>query len=249
MAVMEAQRQKMKDDLLRLLKSSLYWLIISMGGGICIFTAYMDYRYRSQNFWSLAGGFWNRFGAVILAFVILMVAVRLYSVDYEQKTAEMILSTAHGRKRLFRRRMAASMIFAVISAALLAAVHYGVSRIIAAELPIPSDWMGTYLFATFITVLGGAGFSAVSGAICDIIKSHGATLCICGLPYGISFFINSSVVKPPDIFWFLRYGFFTELMRGRLIASRPGFWAVWYCGLTALTVALALIRRKERKEL
>lgn len=85
--------------------------------------------------------------------------------------------------------------------------------------------------------------------ICDLSKNHPVAMCLCGLPFASSYFINVDAVKPPDLFWFLRYGFFTELLRGRTIGSFPVFWSVWYAALIGLTFFFVIQKRKERKEL
>jgi hypothetical protein len=69
------------------------------------------------------------------------------------------------------------------------------------------------------------------------------------IPFIISLFVNSSVIKPFELFWFFRYGFFTELMRGRPLQSMPGLWVLWYGAMFVLSLALAFRKRKERKEL
>lgn len=74
-------------------------------------------------------------------------------------------------------------------------------------------------------------------------------MCICGVPFAISYFVNAGAVKPFELFRFFRYGFFTEMMRGRFIYSAPMFWAIWYVLLLCGVLVTAIIKRKERKEL
>lgn len=74
-------------------------------------------------------------------------------------------------------------------------------------------------------------------------------MCICGVPFAFSFFINVAVLKKFEFFWFVRYGFFAEWMRGRRIGVTPGVWGVWYALLLGGLLLAALHQRKERKEL
>ena len=74
-------------------------------------------------------------------------------------------------------------------------------------------------------------------------------MCICGVPFAVSYFVNAGVVKPFELLWFFRYGFFTEMMRGRFIYSAPMFWTIWYALLLFGVLVIAIIKRKERKEL
>ena len=76
-----------------------------------------------------------------------------------------------------------------------------------------------------------------------------AAMCICGVPFAVSYFVNAGVVKPFELLWFFRYGFFTEMMRGRFIYSAPMFWTIWYALLLFGVLVIAIIKRKERKEL
>ena len=58
-----------------------------------------------------------------------------------------------------------------------------------------------------------------------------------------------AVLKKFEFFWFVRYGFFAEWMRGRRIGVTPGVWGVWYALLLGGLLLAAIHQRKERKEL
>ena len=70
-----------------------------------------------------------------------------------------------------------------------------------------------------------------------------------GAPFALSYFINVAVLKKFGFFWFVRYGFFSEWMRGRRIGVTPGVWGVWYALLLGGLLLAAIHQRKERKEL
>jgi len=114
---------------------------------------------------------------------------------------------------------------------------------------MPYGWTNSFSCATVIALVGSVGYFLMSAMICDLAKNHPIAMCLCGLPFASSYFINAGAVSPPDIFWFLRYGLFTELVRGKTIKSFPAFWFVWYIALIELTLFFVIRKRKERKEL
>ena len=91
--------------------------------------------------------------------------------------------------------------------------------------------------------------STAYGRIALFLKNQPAAMCICGVPFAFSYFINVAVLKKFEFFWFVRYGFFAEWMRGRRIGVTPGVWGVWYALLLGGLLLAAIHQRKERKEL
>ena len=98
-------------------------------------------------------------------------------------------------------------------------------------------------------IIGTIGFFLFAAFVCDSLKNQPAAMCICGAPFAFSYFINAAVLKKFEFFWFVRYGFFAEWMRGRRIGVTPGVWGVWYALLLGGLLLAAIHQRKERKEL
>ena len=73
-------------------------------------------------------------------------------------------------------------------------------------------------------------------------------MCICGVPFAFSYFINVVVLKKFEFFWFVRYGFFAEWMRGRRIGVTTEVWIIWYALLLGGLLLAVIHLRKERKE-
>lgn len=211
--------------------------------------AYFDSLYRSPKFWELAAGFWNKIGSAAIGFLVLLVMIRCFSYDTEIGIFSIINSTTHGRFSLFRDRLISGGTAIVLSALLLYAGNIGISFLLGKQFLIPTGFLRSFSYDTAATIVGSVGFFLTSAMICDLTKNHPIAMCLCGLPFASNYFINVGVLKAFNVFWFLRYGFFTELMRGRTIKSFPLFWLVWYAMLIGLTFFLAIWKRKERKEL
>lgn len=249
MASVGAQGEKMITELLRYFRNSLYWITIGAGLSFRAVLAYLDRLHLSTQFWELSSGFWNKIGSVTKGFLIILVLIHLFSVDREKGTLPVISSTVHGRGRLFRNRLVAGSIAVTASVFALSIGNWGITVLLGRGLSPPTDWEPTFLLSSVVAMMGAIGFFLISAAVCDLTQNQPAAMCICGLPFAVSYFVNSSVVKPLDLFWFFRYGFFTELMRGREIASLPIFWMIWYPLLIACIILLTVKKRKERKEL
>lgn len=249
MAYLEAQSKKMKTELLRYIKNPLYWIVLGAGLLFRAVLAYFDYQHRSNDFWTLAADFWNRIGSVTVGFLIVLVLIQLFSLDRETKSYPVINSTVYGRIHLFRNRMIAGGFAAFLGTALLAVGNLVVSIFLGRSLSRPQDWMYSFIEPSVIAIVGTIGFFILAACVCDIFKNQPAAMCICGVPFAISFFVNVGAIKQFELFWFFRYGFFTELMRGRLIHSAPVFWIVWYLLLLGGVLLIAINKRKERKEL
>ncbi len=239
----------MKRELLRIAKMPLYWLVIGAGTALRLIFAYLDRLYREDLFWNLSADFWNKIGAFTMAVLILIVLVRLFSMDHEYGTQDVISSTMFGRRRLFWYRQFAVATEAFIGVLVLAATNILISVFWGQGIVLDNEWIMSFLVCTGIALCGSIGLSVVAGAVCDISKSQPITLCICGIPFIISIFVNANIVQPLELFWFFRYGFFTELMRGRSLQSMPGLWIIWYGTMLILALTIAIKKRKERKEL
>ncbi len=239
----------MKDDLIRCFRNPLYWLVLCAGLSVRGVLAYFDFQTRSDAFWSLSAEFWNKIGSVTLGFLVLLVLIRLFSADRETGVFPVINSTAYGRITLFRNRLIAGSIAASAGAVLLAAGNYALSILVSGRLPQPDGWNHAWFRSTAIVLIGTIGFFLFAAFVCDSLKNQPAAMCICGVPFAFSYFINVAVLKKFEFFWFVRYGFFAEWMRGRRIGVTPGVWGVWYALLLGGLLLAAIHQRKERKEL
>lgn len=239
----------MKAELFRYFKNPLYWIVLGAGLSVRTIFAYFDLLHRSKDFWVLAADFWNRIGSATVGFLIVLVLIHLFSSDRETETYPTINSTVYGRIHLFRNRMIAGGFAAFLGTALLAVGNLIVSIFLGRGLSRPQDWMYSFIQPSVIALVGTIGFFILAACVCDIFKNQPAAMCICGVPFAISFFVNVGAIKQFELFWFFRYGFFTELMRGRLIYSAPVFWIVWYLLLLGGVLLIAINKRKERKEL
>ena len=117
------------------------------------------------------------------------------------------------------------------------------------SFPQPDGWNHAWFRSTVIVLIGTIGFFLFAAFVCDSLKNQPAAMCICGVPFAFSYFINAAVLKKFEFFWFVRYGFFAEWMRGRRIGVTPGVWGVWYALLLGGLLLVAIHQRKERKEL
>lgn len=239
----------MKDDLIRCFRNPLYWLVLGAGLSVRVVLAYFDFQTRSDAFWSLSAEFWNKIGSVTLGFLVLLVLIRLFSADCETGVFPVINSTAYGRSTLFRNRLIAGSIAASAGAVLLAVGNHALSILISGRLPQPDGWNHAWFRSTAIVLIGTIGFFLFAAFVCDSLKNQPAAMCICGAPFAFSYFINVAMLKKFEFFWFVRYGFFAEWMRGRRIGETPGVWGVWYALLLGGLLLAAIHQRKERKEL
>lgn len=249
MVDLEAQGEKMKMELCRYFKNPMYWIVLTAGLSTRAVLSYFDCLYRSKDFWALSADFWSKIGSVTVGFLVVLVLIHLFSVDQETGTRPTISSTVYGRIHLFHNRLTAGSIAVVFGIALLVVGNFTVSVLWGRELPRPQDWLYMFIRPQAAVLIGSIGFFILAACVCDIFKNQPAAMCICGAPFAVSYFVNAGVVKPFELFWFFRYGFFTEMMRGRFIYSVPMFWVVWYALLLFGVLVIAITKRKERKEL
>mgnify|MGYP007002646474 CR=1 FL=1 len=239
----------MKAELNRCFRNPLYWLVLGAGLVVRAVLAYFDFQTRSDAFWSLSAAFWNKTGSVTLGFLVLLVLIRLFSVDRETGVFPIINSTAYGRITLFWDRLLAGSAAAAAGTIVLAVGNYALSVFFSFGRPCPPGWGISMMRASAAVLAGAIGFFLFAAFICDSLKNQPAAMCICGVPFAFSYFINTIVLKKFGFFWFVRYGFFTEWMRGRRIGVTPGVWVCWYALLLGGLLLAAIHQRKGRKEL
>ena len=245
---MGEESEGMKADLIRCFRNPLYWLVLSAGLFVRVVLAYFDFQTRSDVFWSLSAEFWNKTGSVTLGFLVLLVLIRLFSADRETGAFPVINSTAYGRIALFRNRLIAGSAAASVGTILLAIGNYALSVLISGGLSQPDGWSHVWFRSTVIVLIGTIGFFLFAAFVCDSLKNQPAAMCICGIPFALSYFINVAVLKKFGFFWFVRYGFFTEWMRGRRIGVTTEVWIIWYALLLGGLLLAVIHLRKERKE-
>lgn len=239
----------MKTEFARYLNNPLYWSTLGCGLFVRLIMAYFDFRYRNEEFWDLASTFWNKIGSATEGFLILLVLIHLFSADRECETASVITSTPYGRKHLFYTRLAAGCLAAELGILILALGNAFISQFWGHSLSYSSQLIIKFSISTFVAGMGTIGFFLFSACVCDILKNQPAAMCLCGVPFALSYFVNVGAIQKLDFFWMIRYGCFTELMRGQFIYSVPVFWALWYLFLLSGIFAMAKNKRKERKEL
>ena len=248
LADLEAQSKKMKMELNKILKNPLYWLILgaSMAGRLVL--TYLDALHSSGEYWTLAGGFWNKLGSLTMGLLILLVLIHPLTMDRETGTQSVIAGTANGRGRLFQRRLLAGAVSAVWGVVILSLGNTVIAGFLGREIPIPPEWFQSFLLSSGITALGAVGFFLFAACICDMLRNHAAAICICGALFCIPYMLNKSAIHRFEVWWFLLYGTFTQLVRGRWIDDLPVFWIFWYLILLTVLFIFTLKRRKERKE-
>ena len=239
----------MKAELFRYFRDPLYWLVLGSGIFVRAVLAYFDRLYRAADFWTLSEGFWEKIGSVTMGFLVLLVLIRSFSIDREHEKLTVINSTARGRGILFFHRFLAGGLAALTGVLLLSAGNYAVTMLTAGGIPLPQEFDPVFGHSSVTALIGTIGYFAFSAGVCDLLQNQPAAMCICGIPFGIGYFINTDAIKPFDLFWFFRYGFFTELTRGRPLVVRPLFWTAWYSLLTICILGLATKKKRERKEL
>ena len=247
MAAVAKEGPKMRAEIKHILRTPLYWLVLIAGIGARTVFAYLDFKHRLSSYWTLSDEYWSRLGSITVAFLILLVLIHRFSVDYENNTYSVIASTAYGRKKLYFERLAAGCLMAILGVVILTIANIGITLTIGRSSITPTDWLYGFASHTIVVIVGAVGYFLVSAFVCDAISNHPASMCICGLPLGISYFINIGIIEEFDLFWFIRYGFFTELIRGRWISSLPAFWGIWYPVMIVGVFILSIYRRKERK--
>ena len=239
----------MRTEFLRIIKNPLYWLVTCSGLAARAVLAYFDGLYRDTQFWASALDFWDKTGSVTAGFLVLLVMTRYFSYDVETGAFPIINSTARGRLPLLLARLTGGTLAVALSVALLYGGNMGISFLLGHKIGAPGGWIGAFSYRSVMSLAGAEGYYIVSALVCDLAKNQPIAMCVCGLPFASSYFINSGAVKPPEAFWFLKYGFFTELLRGDAIKSFTLFWIGWYSVLIGTIFFFVIRRRKENREL
>lgn len=239
----------MRTEFFRIVKNPLCWVITGSGLAARTVLAYFDSLYRSAQFWAAALDFWDKTGSVAVGFLILLVMTRCFSYDVETGVFPVVNSTTYGRLPLLFARLAGGTLAVLLSVMLLYGGNMGISFLLGNQAEVPYGWIGSFSAKSMIAMAGAEGFYIVSALVCDLTKNQPIAMCLCGVTFAGSYFINSGAVQPPDVFWLLKYGFFTELVRGRSVKSFPQFWPGWYLLLIGMNFFFVIRKRKENREL
>lgn len=246
----------MTSEIKRYAVKALYWIILATALVARGFLAYFDFKefkYEPDVYLDLVADYWNKAGSLSLAILILIVLIHQFSFDKETGADTVIHTARYGRRRLYLERLGAGVVMTVFSVAILGLGNYVISYFMSPVGVHMRDVLAPYIESTLITLVGGVGFFLASSFVCDVVANHPAAICICGFPYAFSYFVYPIEVnknlKLFDLFWFLKYGTFTELVRGRWITTVPVFWCIWYPMVIAGLFALSIYKRKERKQL
>lgn len=239
----------MKMELNKILKNPLYWLILgaSMAGRLVL--TYLDALHRSGEYWAITGSFWNKHGSLTMGLLILLVLLHPLTMDRETGVQSVVAGTANGRGCLFQNHLLAGGFSALLGVLLLSLGNTAITYFLGSTIPIPPEWLGSFLRTTGFAALGSVGFFMFAACICDILQNHAAAICICGAVFCIPYLLNASAIYRFEVWWFLLYGTFTQLVRGKWIDDLPAFWICWYLILLTVLFVFTLKRRKERKEL
>ncbi|OPZ94997.1 MAG: ABC-2 family transporter protein [Firmicutes bacterium ADurb.Bin419] len=239
----------MRYEIERAFRFPSLWLVIIVSMGVRCVVAIYDRLYRFGSFWDLAASYFDIIGSLTLILLILLAPIRLFTDDKQHSMEEFILTARKGRLVLMVRRYTVCFLFGLLMAVLLSVCNYIISAIIGGS---PAINLTVYWHITSQVAIGGAGLAVVAGALCGILRSHPATLIICGLFTLSGFMIRGSMVKPFDFLWFFECGFFNPLLRGHACVSWEGwfhFWSLWHIVLISLFLLIDIYKRKERKTL
>lgn len=203
--------------------------------------------------------FWQYLGSFAVGFIILMITTKIFSMDAEQRVEDLFHTTKHGKRQLFFTRLRASMLFTIVIVLLFIGIQLGgILSFITTEQIVTNAYdlnITIYFILQAFTVLIGAVLLTLFAAvICTIFKSHPITLIVCGLFYGMSYIIRTSIVSKYSSLWLLDKGFFSYLISGKLFRTPPIDWmefsllAVWYGILSAVVMIVNTNLQRRRKE-
>ncbi len=239
----------MKTELMRTMKKPLYWIVLGAGLSTRLMFGWMDHMYRGADFLSNAANFWSKIGSITIGMLILLVLIHPFAMDKETGTQPIIASASCGRKSLFLNRLFAGNIAAALGVMLLCFGNIMITLLIGRHSQALSEWLSIFLRVSVIALIGTEGFYLFSACVCDILQNHAAAICVCGIFFSVRYILNASIIHRFEAAWFLFYGTFTELARGKIIDDLPAFWLLWYIVLLIGIFIFAINRRKERKEL
>lgn len=239
------EKKAMIAELKKILNDKIFWIILLCSSCYRSFMAVLDFKYRKDTYWEITDNFWHNAGSVTIGVLILLVVIRIIVYDRETKVFEVINTTYKGRAEVFLKRIIASIVGVLFSVIILFTFNVLISSVIAGEF-MHTD---VFLKTTCTVLLGSIGYLLFCLFVCDILKNHPATIVVCGFPFGYTFMLGIKPLEAFNILWFIKHGFFTDLVRGHSIGSYLWFWITWYSLLFVLLISISLYLRKVHKEL
>ena len=239
------EKKAMIAELKKIVFNKMFWIILMCGSSFRTFMAILDFKNRKNTYWELADNFWHNIGSFTIGMVILLVAIRIISYDKETKIFDVINTTYKGRVVLFLKRIIAAIIGVLLSITILFTVNILISSFIAEKFILTEAFLKKYC----IVLLASIGYLIFCLLICDILKNHTAAMVVCGFPFGYTFLLGRESLQAYDVLWFIKYGFFADMIRGHSISSHHWFWFIWYSLLFVMLFSISLYLRKVHKEL
>lgn len=246
----------LKFELQKLFYNKLFFLAIIVVLGLWAFILNTTFIWSPHDIVMKSLSFWDKLGSLVVGFFILMINTRIFYMDIEAKVEEILHTTRLGKRKLFKTRLRAVIIFTIVVVMIFTGINLGLSFLFlrvpqAIITPFNIPVLFYYLLQTLVVILGGIFFTICTACICNSFKSHSITLIICGLLYGISYITRSSLVNKFSLLWFPEKGFFSYLIRGKVLTNHFWeimFWLVWYSLLTCFLLMenkKIQVRRKE----
>jgi len=201
--------------------------------------------------------FWGKLGSIALCFIILMIVTRLFIMDVNENTEDVFNAAKFGKGKLFKIRLKAGIIFIFITVLLFTWMNLIISMYfnrISQDLTIPLSISvpSYYLLQVLSVIIGAISFIICASCICNGFKSQSITVIICGLLFGISYITRSASVNKFSIHWFLERGFFSYMMRGKILADslwEMAFWIFWHCMISCIAIIAGKKVQLRRNEL
>lgn len=242
---------------LQKLYNSLYFISIFAVSSLWIFVLYNTFIWIPEQMLQKSLEFWDKLGSITLGFIILIISTKIFIMDVNENTEDVFNTTKLGKRRLFQVRIKAGVFFIVTTVLLFVGMNIIVTLFfvrVPQDVTIPMDISTAfyYILQTLMVIIGAISFAICASCICNGFKSHGITIIICGLLFGISFITRSTLANKFSIHWFLERAFFSYLMRGKILADSLWeilYWISWYCLISCFAIISSRIIQLRRNEL
>lgn len=192
--------------------------------------------------------FWHELGSLTMGFIVLFVNARLFSMDAEQHTKEVISSTALGKRQVLLKRFLASAIYTGSIFAILAIIQLAGAALFI-ENPI-TVFTVPYVLHVMVVFLGSELFTLFAACLCMMLISHTSTVIICTFLFGVTYIVKGEAYEIFSFTGVLEKGFFSYLIRAQYIFDiQWGAFISWYTLLIGTTTFLMIYLQSRRHEL
>ncbi|WOV84387.1 hypothetical protein PGH26_00115 [Sporosarcina jeotgali] len=197
-----------------------------------------------------ADAFWHVLGTLSIGFLILAMTTKIFILDKEEGVREVILTTRHGKSKVFFVRLGAAGLCVLFMVLLFTAIQLS-----GAALAVPPESFTEILRGCAAglpyVLVGSVLFSIFAACVCVTFQSHTITVILCGLLYGLTFLLRGSLLTDFSIEWFLEKGFFSYLIRAHEVGNEPRLpqLVIWYMILIAGSMFLTRKLQRRRHEL